>query len=84
MSAVKVYPNELIGEKITVVDATNKEFVGLQGEVIDETKASLKISSNGDEKVLLKNGITIKLNKTGEVILGEDISKKPEDRLKGK
>jgi RNase P/RNase MRP subunit p29 len=84
MSTVKVYPNELIGKKITIVDATNKELVGMQGEVINETGASLKIFINGNEKVLLKQGITIKLDETGEIISPGAITKRSEDRLKGR
>jgi ribonuclease P protein subunit POP4 len=75
-----LYPHELIGEEVEVIASNNQGQVGIKGKVIDETKSTLNI--NG--KILLKNNITIKNLSSGEVIQGQEIAKRPEDRIKGK
>jgi ribonuclease P protein subunit POP4 len=75
-----LYPHELIGEDVEIVESNNQDQIGIKGKVVDETKSTLNI--NG--KVLLKNSITIKLLSSGEVISGKEIAKRPEDRIKGK
>ncbi len=77
---ITIYPHELIGEEVEVVKSNNQSQVGIKGKVIDETKSTLNI--NG--KVLLKNNITIKNLSSGEIIQGQEIAKRPEDRIKGK
>ncbi len=52
---------DLIGKKIKVVDATNKSLVGIEGIVVDETKNTLVVESNGT-KTLLKEQITIEVD----------------------
>jgi ribonuclease P protein subunit POP4 len=78
----KVYPHELIGETIEIVDSTNKSHMGLQGKVIDETKSTIVIEQQSQPKTLLKNNITLRL-KNGLVIKGTALLKRPEDRIKG-
>lgn len=81
--AKKVYPSELIGQEIEVIGSRNKSNLHLQGKVVDETKYTLKISHQGKHKILLKNNITFKLRKTNQIIKGETIAKRPEERIKG-
>ena len=46
----------LIGKKLEVTDSGNKTFIGLHGEVIDETKNTLTIrTEKGDKKILKEN-----------------------------
>ena len=66
-----LYPHELIGEEVEVIESSNQSQVGIKGKVIDETKSTLNI--NG--KVLLKNNITIKHLSSGEIIRGQEIAK---------
>ena len=75
-----LYPHELIGEEVEVISSSNESQIGIKGKVINETKSTLNI--NG--KVLLKNSITIKHLSSGEVSHGQEIAKRPEDRIKGK
>ncbi len=83
MTRKDIFPHELIGEEIEVVDSKNKSNLGIHGKIIDETKETIKIrQDNGTEVVLMKKIITFKLVKTGKVILGEQIAGRPEDRLK--
>lgn len=81
---IKVYPHELIGQDVEIMKSTNPSQMGIKGKIIDETKETLKIEKNGRQIVLLKKTITFKLSKTGEIISGRDIAKRPEDRLKGR
>ncbi len=76
---------EFIGEKIEVVDASNKTLVGLSGKVIDETRDTIVIE-NDKEKTLLKKQITIKVTIKGKkyVIDGSLLQGRPEDRIKKK
>lgn len=81
---MKMFPDELVGEEVEIVDSTNPESLGIKGKIVDETKQTIKIEKeDGKEIVLLKNSVTFKLARTGEVISGKDITKRPEDRLKG-
>tara|TARA_Y100000310_G_C20217578_1_gene594235 strand:+ start:118 stop:381 length:264 start_codon:yes stop_codon:yes gene_type:complete len=82
MTVKTVYPHELIGKVIEVVESTNKENLGLMGRVVDETKSTLKIEQQGEIKTLLKSNIVIKISKTGLFIDGKTITKRPEDRVK--
>jgi ribonuclease P protein subunit POP4 len=78
----KIFPHELIGKDIEVVDSKNPSNVGVKGKIIDETKQTIKVQKqDGQEVVLMKNIITFKLE-NGEVISGEEIMKRPEERLK--
>jgi ribonuclease P protein subunit POP4 len=79
-----IYPNELVGEEIEIIEAKNTYNLSIKGKVVDETKTTLKVEQNGKFKTLLKNNITIKLIKSGKIISGQEIAKRPEERLKGR
>jgi ribonuclease P protein subunit POP4 len=71
----------LIGRCIEVVSSTNKSHIGVEGEIIDETKNSLVIECKGKRKRLLKSGITFMFISNGKVVVdGKSIKKRPEDR----
>ncbi|MEK6853089.1 MAG: ribonuclease P protein subunit [Nanoarchaeota archaeon] len=80
----ETFPHELIGEEIEVIDSKNKSNAGIRGKVIDETKETMKVlQDGGEEAVLMKKIIVFKLVRSGKIISGESIAKRPEDRLKG-
>lgn len=84
MTRKKTFPHELIGEEMEIVSSTNSSYLGVCGKIIDETKETIKVrKEDGKEIVLLKNAITFKLSNTGEIISGKEITKRPEERLKG-
>lgn len=56
----------------------------MKGKIVDETKMTIKIQQKKEIKTLLKSNITFKLLLTDEIIVGMEIIKRPEDRLKGK
>ncbi|MDP3698564.1 MAG: ribonuclease P protein subunit [Nanoarchaeota archaeon] len=84
MARKEIFPHELIGEAIEVVSSKNKSNLGIKGKIIDETKETITVmQDNGKDVVLMKQIITFKLMKSGKIISGEVIAKRPEDRLKG-
>ena len=80
----KIFPYELIGEKIEILHSKNKSNLGIKGKVIDETKMTLKIKSGEKVKTLFKNNITFKIVRNEQIITGQEIMKRPEERIKGK
>ena len=74
----------MIGQEIEIIDSTNKSELGLQGKVVDETKNILTISHEGNVKKLIKKNITFKIKSLNLIIEGMAITKRPEDRIKGK
>ncbi len=76
--------SELIGLRAEIVEAKNDSLRGLKGVIIDETKNTLVIESDGIAKKVIKSQVIIKilfqgqaLEVDGRVLLG-----RPEDRLK--
>ena len=78
----KPFPYELIGNQIIVVESTNKNNVGMTGRVVDETKFTLVVEEKGLTKRLFKRIIVFKIKKTGQLVDGKDIVRRPEERLK--
>lgn len=79
-------PEEFIGCELKVIDSNNKNQIGLNGTIIDETKKTFKIQTkstknktNG-EKTITKQGCTFTIN--GKTISGNDIVQRPEERIK--
>ncbi len=79
----RLYPHELIGEEITVIESNNKANIGITGKIINETKMTLTVNHDGKRKTLLKNIVVLKLHRTQHIIRGAGIIKRPEDRVKG-
>jgi ribonuclease P protein subunit POP4 len=76
--------HELIGLKMEVIEAKNKNLVGIKGTIIDETKYTLVVKDEGKVKTLMKDQVTLKIyaydheiKVNGELLVG-----RPEDRLK--
>ena len=84
MVQAKIFPGELIGKKITIISAANQSMVGWQCQVIDETKNSLKVSHQGKIKTLLKTNLVFNVDGTEMIISGNQLNKRPEDRIKGR
>jgi len=73
----KIWKKEIIGKKTKVVDSKNKSLVGMNGNIIEETKNTITLSN---KKKLLKSHVTLEID--GEIIEGKMLQKKPEDRIK--
>ena len=70
---------QLIGKHVRVINPVNDYGDGLNGQVIDETKNTLVISS-GSPKRLLKNGIIIEVE--GKTVKGTDLKGRSYERFK--
>ena len=78
-----MYSHELIGETIEVIDSPNPVLQGLKGEVVDETKSTLRVKCNGKTRLLLKGSISFRIIGSNLLINGRDIIRRPEERVKG-
>jgi len=76
------FPGELLGEEIEVIHSKSQSMRGMKGRVIDETKATLVLDCKGVRKMVLKNPVTIKVVRTGRVISGASLLRRPEERIK--
>ena len=76
--------HELIGLKMEVIEAKNKNLVGIKGTIIDETKYTLVVKEEGNVKTLMKDQVTLKIYSDDHEIKvnGELLVGRPEDRLK--
>lgn len=84
MNPTELERHELIGLICEVVDAENKNLIGIKGKIIDETRNTLQIQTSKEKKVIIKNQVTLKVtinNKTIQ-INGEKLVKRPEERIK--
>lgn len=71
---------EFIGKRIKVTDAKNHLNIGIEGRIIDETKDTFTVDGR-KRLTLIKKNITIEVE--GKTIKGEQLAKKPEERIKG-
>ena len=74
---------ELIGRNIEIINATNKDLIGIKGKIIDETQHTIIISQKDKRKTLLKEQITFIVTEKNRRIKidGKKINKKPEKRI---
>ena len=82
-----IFRHELIGLPVKVVKSTHKGFVGIEGKVVDETKNTLTIEDDDEEKIIPKGVATFHFNlPDGNIIEieGKIIIARPEDRIKKK
>ncbi len=77
--------HELIGLNAEISAAKNKCNLGLKGKIVNETYHTLQIKTKNKVKRLFKKNITLKItlpSKEKVEINGEEIEKRPWDRLK--
>ncbi len=85
MSVSNIIFHEFIGLKIIVVESSDDTLQGLSGEVIDETKNTLKIKTSKGLKTLSKSTVTLKIelpDGTYTTVEGKKIAYRPADRIK--
>lgn len=71
---------ELIGKTITVTHADNESLIGISGQVVDETKNTLRIRSDRGEKTLIKEQVTLRIQDVE--VKGKLLTQRPEKRTK--
>lgn len=74
----------LVGNHIRIVDSANKDQVGIEGRVVDETKNMFRLLCGNREVKLLKKDITFVTNVEGKTlkIEGELLSTDLVSRIK--
>ncbi len=77
-----------MGLGVEVVKSTHTGFTGIKGEVIDETKNTIKVEDvEGCEKIIPKNVVTFRFTLPDSAVVeieGRIIVARPEDRIKKK
>ncbi|MFH0870823.1 MAG: ribonuclease P protein subunit [archaeon] len=85
---MEIHPEEFIGAELRVIEAKNKSLEGIEGKIIDETKKTFKIRTQGGKqadktkttKTVLKEGAVFMIN--NHRIIGADIAQRPDERIK--
>ncbi len=80
-SVKSAFTAELIGSTITIVEATNKNLVGLRGNIVDETKETFRLSIANTIKTIFKRGIVFAFD-DGRRLIGSTIAMRPHERIK--
>ncbi len=82
-----VFRHELIGLTVEIIDSNHKEYVGIKGKIIDETRNTINIDTGSQEKLIIKKEVVLLLylpeNKKVSID-GKIIVARPEDRIKKK
>lgn len=85
-SGGNIYKKEFIGSKIEVTDANHNGYSGIVGTVNDETKHTLIVQDQIDnkEKVVPKLGVSFKFDMDDHTYLlkGDKLNYRPEERIK--
>ncbi len=83
-SPTNIARHEFIGLDVVVVDAQNKNLIGIEGEIVDETRNTFILETKQGEKKVLKKGTSFKVTlDTQEIIIkGDILVGRPEDRIK--
>ena len=78
--------HEFIGLKSQITDSPNRQLIGLNGTIINETKSMFTINTNKGIKLFPKEQINWKINVNGQQIMvnGSKIQKRPHERIGGK
>ncbi len=76
--------DELIGLQVKIMDCSDPEWKGKQGQVIDETKNTFLIEINDTQKMIAKKTAIFEFKyKNNKIIIdGKKIQYRPEDRIK--
>lgn len=74
----------LIGLECKVVNSTQRDAIGIHGQIIDETLKTLTIKTKKGEKKLNKKEITleIKFKNQKATLKGEELTQRPHERLR--
>ena len=85
ISPNNIHKHELIGLNVEVIASPDHQMIGLQGEVVDETKNMLIIAPQERQLMIPKKGCLFRFKlPTGELVDvdGSLLNKKTENRIK--
>jgi ribonuclease P protein subunit POP4 len=84
ITKANIHKHELIGLSAQIIASEDKNFIGISGKIIDETKNTFILDTKKVEKTIQKQGTKLAL-KIGDEHVKIDASKlrfRPEDRIK--
>jgi ribonuclease P protein subunit POP4 len=83
-----IFRHELVGLDVEIVQSVHNGFTGIKGEVVDETKNTIKVEDvAGLLKIIPKNVATFRFTLPSSAVVevdGRIIVARPEDRIKKK
>ncbi len=84
MAIKNVLKDEFIGMLMKITSSSNPILIGIEGEIIDETKNTFVIKTNNGRKTILKNQVKFTIKKGDDLIQieGDKLCFRPEDRVK--
>jgi RNase P/RNase MRP subunit p29 len=71
----------LIGRRVKILVATDPTQVGLSGELVLERSKTLLLESHGRRLTIQKLGTVIELAESGDIIRGDEILGRVEERI---
>ena len=71
---------EFIGENVTISHHSDPSLCGVSGMIVDETRETVVIESNGLKKIVSKRPAKF-MFENGEIV-GSKIAYRPQDRIK--
>jgi ribonuclease P protein subunit POP4 len=79
-----IYKHEFVGLTARVIAATDQNWIGRSGPIVDETKNTFKLEIDGKEKMLPKyqTVLAIKINEKVYKVDATQLRFRPEDRIK--
>ena len=86
ITADNIIAHEFIGLDTEITQSTNRQVVGLNGRIINETKSMFTINTEKGTKSMAKSTNSWKFSIEGKeiVVNGSKIAKRPFDRIGGK
>ena len=77
---MKMVQREFIGRCVTVAEHSDPSLRDLAGTVVDETRETLLLESDGGRKRVAKRGGSFDFD--GEIVAGDRIAFRPQDRTR--
>jgi len=77
--------SEFIGTEVKVAKSTHRDYVGISGKIIDETRNTFTILQKGKRKTVVKESSVFHFKFSDGTLVeinGKLLTGKPEDRLK--
>ncbi|MBI4399841.1 ribonuclease P protein subunit [Candidatus Micrarchaeota archaeon] len=77
--------HELIGLRVTIINSSCKNYIGIQGTIVDETKNTFVIETDNKTKIIPKKSSVFRFmlhNREHADIWGKVLTHAPEERIK--
>ena len=80
---MKAQITEIIGLTMTVIESSNKDLIGITGQIIDETKNTLSVNTKSGQKFIPKLSCKLEFyrNNKKSFVNGTHLVKRPHERL---